>query len=74
MRHSVDTGGYNDYCMNRTTGKGEVEAPTLRLNQGDRLILNVKDRIESDNDSAGMAMECPACRFAGTPERRRFID
>src|SRR5580700_6543470 len=48
MRHSVDTGGYNHYCFNYETGKGDVEAPTLRLNQGDHLVLYVKDRIESD--------------------------
>jgi len=58
MRHSVDTGGYSHYCMNYQASQGEVEAPTLRLNQGDRLLLDVKDRIETD-DSAGM-MEMPA--------------
>ena len=70
MRHSVDSGGFNHYCMNYTTGKGEVEAPTLRLNQGDRLILDVKDRIESDDDSSGMAMDMsgvPVCGDTGTP-------
>lgn len=57
MRHSVDTGGYNHYCLNYKTAKGDVEAPTLRLNQGDQLLLDVKDRIESDgSDSMGMDM------------------
>jgi len=72
MRHSVDNGGYNHYCINYDTDKGEVEAPTLRLHQGDRLILNLKDRIESDgDDSAGMeAMDMsntPTCGDTGTP-------
>ena len=71
MRHSVDTGGYNHYCMNYQDGKQEVEAPTLRLNQGDRLILDVKDRIESDDDSSGMnGMDMsgmPTCRDTGPP-------
>src|SRR5277367_4275485 len=58
MRHSVDSGGYNHYCYNYRTAKGDVEAPTLRLQQGDQLLLDVKDRIDSD-DSAGM-MEMPA--------------
>jgi FtsP/CotA-like multicopper oxidase with cupredoxin domain len=53
MRHSVDNGGYTHYCYNYKTDKGDVEAPTLRLNQGDQLLLKVKDRIESD-DSEGM--------------------
>ena len=57
MRHSVDTGGYNHYCLNYKTAKGDVEAPTLRLNQGDQLLLDVKDRIESDgSDAMGMDM------------------
>src|SRR5580692_12139754 len=58
MRHSVDNAGYTHYCYNYATSKGDVESPTLRLNPGDRLLLDVKDRIEAD-DSAGM-MEMPA--------------
>lgn len=58
MRHSVDTLGFTHYCYNYVSGTGDVESPTLRLHQGDRLLLDVKDRIESD-DSAGM-MEMPA--------------
>ena len=71
MRHSVDTGGFNHYCLNYENGKTEVEAPTLRLNQGDRLVLDVKDRIESDDDSSGMAgmdmSGTPTCGDTGTP-------
>ena len=58
MKHSVDDAGYTHYCYNYATSKGDVESPTLRLNPGDRLLLDVKDRIETD-DSAGM-MEMPA--------------
>jgi FtsP/CotA-like multicopper oxidase with cupredoxin domain len=72
MRHSVDSGGYNHYCLNYDTGKAEVEAPTLRLHQGDRLILDVKDRIESDGDDSTQmeAMDMsgtPTCGDTGTP-------
>src|ERR1700690_602997 len=70
MKHSVDTSGYNHYCLNYQSGKEEVEAPTLRLNQGDQLVLDVKDRIESDDDSAGMGMDMsglPVCGDTGTP-------
>jgi FtsP/CotA-like multicopper oxidase with cupredoxin domain len=71
MRHSVDTGGYNHYCYNYETSKGIVEAPTLRLNQGDHLVLDVKDRIESDDDSSGMSgmdmSGSPVCGDTGTP-------
>jgi FtsP/CotA-like multicopper oxidase with cupredoxin domain len=68
MKHSVDQSGYTHYCYIYDSDKGEVEAPTLRLNQGDNLLLDVKDRIEVD-DSAGM-MEMPAtgktCGDGGT--------
>jgi len=70
MKHSVDSGGYNHYCLNYQNGKQEVEAPTLRLNQGDHLVLDVKDRIESETDSAGMEMDMsglPVCGDTGTP-------
>jgi len=70
MRHSVDTGGFNHYCLNHQTDKGDVESPTLRLNQGDHLVLDVKDRIESADDSAGMGMDMsglPVCGDTGTP-------
>ncbi len=69
-RHSVDSGGYNHYCQNYKTDKGEVESPTLRLNQGDQLVLDVKDRIDSGDDSGGMEMDMSglaSCGDGGTP-------
>jgi len=68
MRHSVDSAGYNHYCLNYATSQGTVEAPTLRLKQGDRLLLDVKDRIVSDDDSAGMEamdMSVPGAKICG---------
>ena len=71
MKHSVDSGGYNHYCYIYENGKAEVEAPTLRLHQGDDLVLEVKDRIESADDSSemgGMDMSgLPTCGDTGTP-------
>jgi FtsP/CotA-like multicopper oxidase with cupredoxin domain len=58
MKQSVDQFGYTHYCYIYDTGNGEAEAPTLRLNQGDKLLLDVKDRIPAD-DSAG-TMDMPA--------------
>jgi FtsP/CotA-like multicopper oxidase with cupredoxin domain len=48
LRHSVDSFGYTHYCLNYKSADGEVEAPTLRLHQGDKLNLEVKDRISVD--------------------------
>src|SRR5271166_1602065 len=69
-RHSVHSGGYNHYCQNYKTDEGEVESPTLRLNQGDQLVLDVKDRIDSGDDSGGMEMDMSglaSCGDGGTP-------
>ena len=72
LRHSVDEGGYTHYCLDYKTDKGEVESPTLRLNQGDTLMLNVKDRVKTDDgdDMGAMSMpDMPAstCGDTGTP-------
>jgi FtsP/CotA-like multicopper oxidase with cupredoxin domain len=48
LRHSVDSDGYNHYCLVYHSASGDVEAPTLRLRQGETLALSVKDRIAED--------------------------
>jgi FtsP/CotA-like multicopper oxidase with cupredoxin domain len=70
LRHSVDTFGYTHYCLNYKTANGEVEAPTLRLKQGDKLALDVKDRIavdaaESMGSMDGMSMPGNPCGDTG---------
>jgi len=64
MAHSVDDFGYTHYCYNYATPTGTVEAPTLRLNPGDTLILGVVDRIQGD-DSPGMHMSHAAGPVCG---------
>ena len=69
MGHSVDQSGYTHYCYNYKASTGYVEAPTLRLNQGDTLVLGVKDRIQGD-DSGGMKVHAAPgqiCGDTGTP-------
>jgi len=65
MKHSVDSAGYNHYCYNYPTDKGNVEAPTLRLNQGDRLLLDLEDRIETENPTEVMEMATPPGKTCG---------
>jgi FtsP/CotA-like multicopper oxidase with cupredoxin domain len=72
LKHSVDVAGFNHYCFIYDTGKGEAEAPTLRLKRGDHLVLDLKDRIESTDDDtiemSGMDMSgSPVCGDTGTP-------
>jgi FtsP/CotA-like multicopper oxidase with cupredoxin domain len=62
MRHSIDHLGYNHFCYDYKTANGEIESPTLQLNQGDHLHLTVTDRIQdSDADELGTehSMEMP---------------
>lgn len=75
LRHSVDSGGFTHYCLNYDTGTSIVEAPTLRLNQGDTLMLYEKDRVSQDDADEmmggsmdGMNMSSsPVCGDTGTP-------
>ncbi len=65
--HSVDSNGYTHYCYTYPTATGVAEAPTLRLNQGDHLLLNIKDRIEDSGPESmdGMDMSAPAGPICG---------
>jgi FtsP/CotA-like multicopper oxidase with cupredoxin domain len=58
LGHSVDSNGYTHYCYTYQTSSGVVEAPTLRLNPGDRLLLRVKDNINGGSESVS-AMDMP---------------
>jgi len=70
LGHSVDVSGYTHYCYMYQTPAGVVEAPTLRLNPGDRLLLHVKDNI-TGNDESVSAMDMPSsgakCGDGGVP-------
>jgi len=49
MAYSVDQEGYSHYCYKYDASGQIVEAPTLRLNPGDTLNLEVLDRIHDDD-------------------------
>jgi len=72
MKYSVDDSGFSHYCFIYDTSKGEVEAPTLRLHQGDQLVLDVKDRIKGA-DAGNFVMDMgpgdntKVCGDTGTP-------
>ena len=71
MGYSVDQYGYTHYCYKYQTSTGVVEAPTLRVNQGDELLLKVKDSIppNSSDSMTAMDMSAPAgtmCADGGT--------
>lgn len=57
LGHSVDAQGYTHYCYKYQTATGIVEAPTLRLNPGDQLLLHVKDDITSDGVQSMSGMD-----------------
>ncbi len=49
MAHSVDGNGYTHYCYNYNAGNQVIEAPTLRVNPGDQLLLKIVNRIQNDD-------------------------
>jgi FtsP/CotA-like multicopper oxidase with cupredoxin domain len=67
MRHSTDDFGYAHYCYNYESAKGDVEAPTLQVNPGDTLKLEVTDRIKTDDseDMGAMDMSGTSSKVCG---------
>jgi FtsP/CotA-like multicopper oxidase with cupredoxin domain len=66
MGYSVDPYGYTHYCYQYSAPSGIVEAPTLRLNPGDQLVLGIKDEIPTSSDAmSGMDMSAPAGQVCG---------
>jgi FtsP/CotA-like multicopper oxidase with cupredoxin domain len=51
LAHSVDSNGYTHYCYNYNAGDQVIEAPTLRVNPGDQLVLEILNRIQDDDGS-----------------------
>jgi FtsP/CotA-like multicopper oxidase with cupredoxin domain len=49
LSHSVDKEGYTHYCYKYNAGGQVVEAPTLRLNPGDTMKLEVVNTIKNDD-------------------------
>jgi len=67
MAHSVDEGGYTHYCYNYKGPDDKIhESPTLRLNQGDQLDLDILNRIKDDNPmKMSMPMSSRTCGDGG---------
>lgn len=70
MAQSIDTHGYTHYCYKYSAGNQIVESPTLRLNPGDTLALNVIDN-NNPPERGGMKMDMspagvPVCGDTGT--------
>ncbi len=45
FRSSIDTQGYLHECYIYQTGQGPAEAPTLRINPGDQVLLSLTNRL-----------------------------
>ncbi len=73
LAHSVDQYGYTHYCYKYNAAGQIEEAPTLCVNPGDTLNLEVLDRIKGDDQNAKkMTMKMPAaqgetCGDGGNP-------
>jgi FtsP/CotA-like multicopper oxidase with cupredoxin domain len=58
MAQSVDVFGYTHYCYKYLMGSQVVEAPTLRLNPGDKLGLDIVNQ-NNPGDAGMMKMDMP---------------
>jgi len=64
LAHSVDQYGYTHYCYKYDAAGQIVEAPTLRVNPGDTLNLEVFNRID-DKDAAKTRIKMAGMKTAG---------
>ena len=46
LRSGVDSGGYTHYCFDYAGSDGTIEAPTLRVNPGDKLIIDLTNQLD----------------------------
>ena len=70
LGHSIDISGYTHFCYKYTSPTGVVESPTLRVNPGDVLNLDVVDGIKNNGGVTRMNMAMPAgpaCADSGAP-------
>ena len=54
-RSAVDPQGYRHFCFDYATGNGDVESPTLRLNPGDTLTLDLTNDLDITPAAAAAA-------------------
>lgn len=64
METSVDQYGYTHYCYIYQDGSHLVESPTLRVDPGDRLIVDLKDNIKGSG-AKEMSMPRPSGQICG---------
>jgi FtsP/CotA-like multicopper oxidase with cupredoxin domain len=60
LGHSIDAGGFTHFCYKYQQGTNTAEAPTLRLNQGDHLLLNITDDLSNPGAQSRSAMDMSA--------------
>src|SRR5690349_16574434 len=44
-RNAADSQGFMHYCFDYATANGDIESPTLRLNPGDTLTLDLTNQL-----------------------------
>ena len=66
LKNGTDSNGFSHYCYIYQYQGKQIEAPTLRLNPGDQLILNLTDSISSSMLRKNMAHMHGAMKMSGT--------
>ena len=65
LQNQKENDGYMHYCYVYLYNGTAIEAPTLRLNPGDHLVLNLTDNIQAPYDRYGAARKPPMEAMAG---------
>ncbi len=68
LKNGADSNGFMHYCYVYLYQGKQIEAPTLRLNPGDQLVLNLTDSISAPFDRKPMTHmhgTMKACRRKG---------
>jgi FtsP/CotA-like multicopper oxidase with cupredoxin domain len=65
LQNQKEDDGYMHYCYIYMYQGQPVEAPTLRMNPGDHLVLNLTDNIQAPYDRYGAARKAPMADMAG---------
>jgi FtsP/CotA-like multicopper oxidase with cupredoxin domain len=74
VQNGADAFGYMHYCFDYMTSSGMVEAPTLRLNPGDTLMLDLTDQLNVNPLTINAQRPMPQMTHAADSSSQTYVD
>ena len=74
VQNGADAFGYMHYCFDYMTSSGMVEAPTLRLNPGDTLTLDLTDQLNVNPLTINAKRPMPMMAHAADSSSQTYVD